>query len=1144
MKNLMLPALAIAAMVALLAVASLTIAIPPELNPRAVLVLTEPGALELPTGKARAVVGELQVPAALRATMTRHAVAAVRRAAPVRELRPDLVAGRPVVQPRKGQLIPPDALIDLSNLFVLEVPGDANLPALVEELRAQAGIVYAEPPVEAELTGSPGRPTGEGRRSIRSTSLPNDPDFIAGKNWGLYWPTKRDADIGAPEAWERTTGSPDVRIAILDTGIDSDHPDLEANMGLEYDFVDNDFNAFPDPFIGDPSHGLRMAGVAAAVTNNGVGGAGVCGGWGPTGTGCRILAAKVLGTCISCYLTNPLTARIANAVTWALNNDARAISNSYCFNSDFPNITANAFAVHAAFRNAFLQGSTVAVAMGNSDGSCGQDAPNEGVEPAIFGVGGILMAVGGTNKFAERITSPFESGTGSWISVMAPTHQHYAPVLGGTTGPSGGTSTSTPFVAGLAGLLHSLAEERGYTLDARSVERIIALTALDRGPVGHDVETGYGLIKADKALEALDEPNELTYATAPPVSNCHSLGPLENWTFWASETVKKVKRCELRRTVTFSETYQGTPLVWGRPIAGGGASPSNPNSEIGFTGIVDGSVTSNSVTLKTFAYQVYSFSGVFEGWYPAAPQLVNFGYAVLGEPEPPPPPPPFYVSASAPSYVTVKQWYPLNGSASHAAHQWDWDRRVDGGSWTNWASQQNTGFTAYAGDYTLDWKLRATRVSDGIQDTDIATTVVCTTGSCDGPPPVELVAGYDQDRAALAPHLASDASALSSVASTDPAPIHFGSGVWVGRQHGRKALVDRYYSLLGHHDLEMAGGEWPNLLETESVSWTLPAHSDRVSRTISSRRQRWKDGVDLFRINGEVVDRQAGTRPISFALAADPDLGEPHDDELGFDESRELVWVGDVDSTFVGYVVLDAPRGARVAVVQYGMGLDDEPTQAQQEFAKESSWAEGVKGDVRFLLTVDRVDVDEHGRFDINLAVLRANSLAELTGLVDELRTSTGAVLASMAPPELSGDPEPRGLVPDEFALGQRLPGLQTVVQTGNLVRREAPMARSVIGGQPSQGGASSAAVAQAIRVSGVTALNFDVPEASRVIIRIYDRSGAMVRTLLDEDVDAGAYAYGWDGHADTGQRMPPGVYYAVMEAEGFSDRSKLILVR
>jgi flagellar hook assembly protein FlgD len=80
--------------------------------------------------------------------------------------------------------------------------------------------------------------------------------------------------------------------------------------------------------------------------------------------------------------------------------------------------------------------------------------------------------------------------------------------------------------------------------------------------------------------------------------------------------------------------------------------------------------------------------------------------------------------------------------------------------------------------------------------------------------------------------------------------------------------------------------------------------------------------------------------------------------------------------------------------------------------------------------------------------------------------------------------------------------------------------------------------------VSGVTALNFDVPETSRIIIRIYDRSGAMVRTLLDEDLGVGAYAYGWDGLADTGRKMPPGVYYAVMEAKGFSDRSKLILVR
>lgn len=511
----------------------------------------------------------------------------------------------------------------------------------------------------------------------------------------------------------------------------------------------------------------------------------------------------------------------------------------------------------------------------------------------------------------------------------------------------------------------------------------------------------------------------------------------------------------------------------------------------------------------------------------------------------------FYVSASVPSYVTEKAWYALNGSATHSATNWDWRTRTDTASWSFWSSDQNTGWVAYAGEYVKDWKLTAESTQGGGTNFDIETTYVCTTSSCGGgEPPMEIVAGDIGNQQATsgqaAPVAIVSGRSLRSVSASGDA-LHFGSGIWLGRDHDGNAYVDRYYSLLGQHDANLGEDEWPNLLEADSVDWTTSERADGLSHRVSSRRTQWKDGISVYAIAGEVDAQKGGSSPISFALAADPDLGEPHDDELGFDESRELVWVGDVDSTFVGYVVLDAPRGANVAVVQYGMGLDDEPTrrsQAQQELTKESSWAQGVKGDVRFLLTVDRVDVGERGRFDIHLAVLRANSLSKLTGLVDELRSSTGAVLASMAPPELSDDPTVSALVPDEFALSQRLPGLQAVVETGNVVRREAPMAHSVISGQSGQGGASSAAVAQAIRELGVTALNFDVPETSRVIIRIYDRSGAMVRTLLEEDVAAGAYAYGWDGLADTGQRMPPGVYYAVMEAEGFSDRSKLILVR
>jgi subtilisin family serine protease len=66
------------------------------------------------------------------------------------------------------------------------------------------------------------------------------------------------------------------------------------------------------------------------------------------------------------------------------------------------------------------------------------------------------------------------------------------------------------------------------------------------------------------------------------------------------------------------------------------------------------------------------------------------------------PPPPFEVYADAPGLVTVKKTYPLTGSASHPASNWQWDRSYEGGPWEYWSSNQNSQFVAYGGTYTLD----------------------------------------------------------------------------------------------------------------------------------------------------------------------------------------------------------------------------------------------------------------------------------------------------------------------------------------------------------------------------------------------------------------------------------------------------------
>src|SRR3954451_14148516 len=87
--------------------------------------------------------------------------------------------------------------------------------------------------------------------------------------------------VDLPRAWDVTTGSPDVVIAVVDSGVDASHPDLAGAVDQGYDFVDRDTDA-------TDGHGTGVAGIAAARANNGIGAAGVC--W-----SCRILPLRVLG---------------------------------------------------------------------------------------------------------------------------------------------------------------------------------------------------------------------------------------------------------------------------------------------------------------------------------------------------------------------------------------------------------------------------------------------------------------------------------------------------------------------------------------------------------------------------------------------------------------------------------------------------------------------------------------------------------------------------------------------------------------------------------------------------------------------------------------------------------------------------------
>jgi thermitase len=244
----------------------------------------------------------------------------------------------------------------------------------------------------------------------RSSFTPNDPGLGQQYAWGR---------ISAFTAWDTTRGSSSVTVAVVDTGIQRTHPDLDAKIVPGYDFVSGD--TAPDDGHG---HGTHVAGSAAAETNNSIGGAGTC-------PECRLMPVRVLDNNGSGSLVN-----VANGIRWAADNGAKVINLSL----GGPGSSALQSAVdYASARGAFL-----ACAAGNSNTSSTTNS-----YPAAYPN---CFAVASTTSTDAR--SSF-SNYGSWVEVAAPGSSIYSTWINSGYNTISGTSMATPHVAGLAGLLAS-----------------------------------------------------------------------------------------------------------------------------------------------------------------------------------------------------------------------------------------------------------------------------------------------------------------------------------------------------------------------------------------------------------------------------------------------------------------------------------------------------------------------------------------------------------------------------------------------------------------------------------------------------------------------------------------------------------------
>ena len=290
---------------------------------------------------------------------------------------------------------------------------------------------------------------------IREASLiPDDPRFD--EQWDL---TK----ARFPGAWNTTLGTGTTKLAIVDSGIASSHPDIvDSNhpdkILAQKDFVEKD--AVADD---DYGHGTHVAGIAAALANNGRGVAGGC-------PDCGLLIAKVMDA--EGLATD---ADVIDGIDWSVSNGADVINLSLSG-------PQKSLALQTAINNASNSGVVVVAAAGNAGTTRRQ-------YPAAYPSAIAVSATTEKNKLARF------SSHGSWVDLAAPGTHILSTYPGGGYVKMSGTSMSAPFVTALAGLL---ASQGIYTAD--EIRHRMEATAADLGPAGVDPYYGHGRIDADRAV--------------------------------------------------------------------------------------------------------------------------------------------------------------------------------------------------------------------------------------------------------------------------------------------------------------------------------------------------------------------------------------------------------------------------------------------------------------------------------------------------------------------------------------------------------------------------------------------------------------------------------------------------------------------
>ncbi|MBK7352400.1 MAG: S8 family serine peptidase [Nitrosomonas sp.] len=370
----------------------------------------------------------------------------------------DWAKGRILVMPRAG--LPAKAFANIlkehqgkakkigqSELYIVELPE------------------YSEEGVIARLKHHPHLKFAELDYLVTADLASNDPYYP--NAWHL-------PKISAPSAWDSSQGL-GVTIAILDTGIDGAHPDLASRLVPGWNFYDNNSNTSDVH-----GHGTKVAGAAAATTNNSSGVAGVAG------------QAKIMPIRVASPSLTASSSLISSGIIYAADRGVRVANVSYA---------------NQPMRSATI---TASQYMKDKGGLVTVSAGNNGIDEG-FTPTNTMIPVSATDSNDVKTSW---SSYGNYVAVAAPGSGIWTTVRGGTYGAVSGTSFSSPITAGVIALMMAANPK----LKSTEIEKLLLSTAKDLGAAGRDSYYGYGRVDAAAAVKAAKSSVTTADITAPVVS--------------------------------------------------------------------------------------------------------------------------------------------------------------------------------------------------------------------------------------------------------------------------------------------------------------------------------------------------------------------------------------------------------------------------------------------------------------------------------------------------------------------------------------------------------------------------------------------------------------------------------------------------